>query len=114
MDRIGQETCVEFPSLSIHREQLITLAQTRNRIIHFGFTPKDTVECARLLLSDGFPFLIDGYRVSFGIDLWTDLAPELGRFLRLALVLYAEHLDAPSPHHWFAALGQYIGQSTKY
>ncbi|HEV7925423.1 MAG TPA: hypothetical protein VGR14_08715 [Verrucomicrobiae bacterium] len=58
------------------RNKLHTFRKTRNRIAHYGFSPKDDEECARLLLETGLPFLNRCYRELFDFYLdWQDIRP---------------------------------------
>src|SRR5262245_36279364 len=50
--------------------------ETRNRIVHYGFSPRDEEEAATLLLQTGFPFLRACYREFFRFDLARGLANE--------------------------------------
>ena len=56
------------------RSKLHTFRKTRNRIAHYGFSPKDDEVCARLLLETGLPFLNRCYRELFDFYLdWQDI-----------------------------------------
>lgn len=51
--------------------------QTRNRIVHYGYSPKDDEECARQLLRTGIPFLEKLYIALFDFYLlWQSLLPK--------------------------------------
>jgi hypothetical protein len=63
------------------RNKLHAFRKTRNRIAHFGFSPKDDEECARLLLETGLPFLNRCYRELFDFYLdWQDIRPGNNNF----------------------------------
>lgn len=56
------------------QDRLTEFREARNRIVHYGFSPKDDAECARLLLGVGLPFLSGCYRELFGFCLdWRDI-----------------------------------------
>jgi hypothetical protein len=58
--------------------------KTRNRIVHYGFSPHDDQECGRLLLETGLPFLVALYRELFGFHLnWHDVRPGITDFMQL-------------------------------
>ncbi len=58
--------------------------RTRNRLIHYGFSPKDDEKCAALLLKTGLPFLKDCYHEFFDFYLdWRDISPSIDKFINL-------------------------------
>jgi hypothetical protein len=66
------------------RAKLDGLRQTRNRIVHYGFSPKDDRKCGRLLVETGLPFLAALYRELFGFHLnWRDARPGATDFMQL-------------------------------
>ena len=50
-------------------KKLTDLRQTRNRIVHYGFSPTDDEKCVRLLMLTGLPFLKRCYEDLFGFYL---------------------------------------------
>jgi len=73
------------PSLmQFDRDLIDGLRRTRNRIVHYGFSPHDDQECGRLLLETGIPFLVALYRELFGFHLnWHDARPGITDFMQL-------------------------------
>ena len=66
------------------RANLDSLRQTRNRIVHYGFSPHDDQECGRLLVETGLPFLTALYRELFAFHLnWRDTRPGVRDFTQL-------------------------------
>lgn len=56
--------------------KLWVFRDTRNRIAHYGFSPKDDQACAVLLFETGLPFLTLCYRELFDFYLdWRDIRP---------------------------------------
>ena len=51
----------------------------RNRIGHYGFSPRDDEETGTLLLQIGLPFLSACYREFFNFDLLSGLVVEFGK-----------------------------------
>lgn len=84
------------------------LRTTRNRIAHFGFSPKDDDLAAELLLRIGFPAFLTLQLAFFGFDVSSSLLPELSSQLRLALEQFTP--SGPSTHarNYFAAVGHQI------
>lgn len=73
-----------------NRASLDRFCTKRNRIAHYGFSPKDDSECARLLLETGLPFLSRCYLELFGFRLEAaGLLPELAAHLRVAFRVYS-------------------------
>lgn len=68
----------------------------RNRIAHFGFSPRDDDEAAMLLLKTGFPFLMDCYRRFFDFDLELGLDPRIARQLTIATEAFSQ---VPEPRY---------------
>ena len=67
-------------------DKLDEFRQTRNRITHFGYSPKDDEKCAALLLETGFPFLELCYREFFDFYLdWREIVPAIKEFSDLSL-----------------------------
>jgi hypothetical protein len=67
------------------KEKLKQFRETRNRIVHYGFSPHDDEECGRLLLETGLPFLTALYQELFGFHLnWRDARPGIEDFMQLS------------------------------
>jgi len=83
---------------------------TRNRIVHYGFSPRDDEETAILLLRTGFRFLGACYKEFFDFDLQDGLVVELGEQYAIALDVYERAKDIPALHlsYCFSALGHLI------
>jgi hypothetical protein len=57
-------------------QKIACCRQTRNRIIHYGFTPRDDEECARRILQTAIPFYEQLLTVCFGYWLtWQSAMP---------------------------------------
>jgi hypothetical protein len=66
------------------RADLDNLRQTRNRIVHYGFSPHDDQECGRFLLETGLLFLTALYRELFAFHLnWRDARTGVTDFMQL-------------------------------
>lgn len=67
------------------RSKIDDFRRTRNRIVHYGFSPKDDRECCQQLVETGLPFLCSLYSELFDFFLnWHDLQPELTDFMQLS------------------------------
>lgn len=75
----------QLPELKrFDRAALDHLRMTRNQIVHYGFSPQDDQECARLLVETGFPFVSALYKECFAFHLrWHDVRPGLTEFSQL-------------------------------
>lgn len=81
----------DVPALAaVPQQRVDDLRETRNRIVHYGFSPKDDAASAGLLLDVAVPMLTDAYRGFFNFDLVDSLIVELGAQLRLALNAYGK------------------------
>ena len=68
--KLIQEIRKLSPSLRLFDEtKLDRFRDTRNRVVHYGYTPKDDEVCAVQLLETGFPFLEKCYSELFGFAL---------------------------------------------
>ncbi len=68
--KLIQEIRQLCPSLRLFDEtKLDRFRDTRNRVVHYGYTPKDDEVCAVELLETGFPFLEKCYSELFGFGL---------------------------------------------
>jgi len=115
-DRIGASqlyatACQPYPALaSWDGADLDRLRFSRNRIVHYGFSPADDHESAALLLSAGYPFLTACYRAFFGFELEDGLAADIGEHLGVAVQVYLMARDTPNLGlvYCFRALGHRI------
>src|SRR5205823_12057128 len=84
--------------------------RTRNRIVHFGFSPADDSITAGLLLGGALPLLEAVYAGYFSFDLLPSLAPEFERQLRATLGFFDQTKADPAfPFEvCFVALGHSI------
>ena len=75
----------QFPELNnFDAEKIVALRDKRNRLVHYGFSPKDDPDCAVLLLEVGIPFLNLCYQVMFDFYLnWQDIRPGVDDFMIL-------------------------------
>jgi hypothetical protein len=96
--------------LSFPPDQLETFRFTRNRIVHYGFSPRDDEESAILLLQIGFPFLSACYKEFFSFDLQDGLAVEFGDQLAIALDVFERATNIPNQHcsYCLSALGHLV------
>lgn len=131
-ERLLKEIRSRFVALRAFDEsKLSAFRRTRNRLVHFGFSPKDDEECALLLLETGFPFLSLLYIELFDFFLdWREirpgttsflslsseemakagLLPEVAQQLSYAREVYgrARHLAQPEYVYCFSGLSHYI------
>ena len=73
---------------SFDTAELDRFRNTRNRIVHYGFIPRDEEEAAVLLLRTGIPFFEACNREFFGFEVVDGLVVEFGENLRIALSTY--------------------------
>ncbi len=105
-EKLFKQVATVHPALSSFNEQdLKSFRFTRNRIMHYGFSPRDDEETATLLLKIGFPFLMACYKEFFNFDLLDDIAVEFGRQLRIALDVYQQAKDIPDLKLSYCFLG---------
>ena len=85
LEELLDEAWGNSPALrSFSKSKLAAFRKTRNRILHYGHSPKDDDECARLLLEAGLPFLKACYAHLFDIHLdWHDIRPGAENFMQL-------------------------------
>ena len=83
---------------SFDERDLRAFRHSRNRIAHYGFSPRDDATTARLLLKTGFPFLRKCYLEFFGFDLVDGLCVEYGENFRIALDTYQKAKGIPDLH----------------
>lgn len=77
LQRIGGK--VRFSDVALNE-----VRATRNRLVHYGYSPRDDDVCAALLLETGLPYLSLLYRKLFNIYLdWRDIRPGLADFSQL-------------------------------
>lgn len=74
-----------FPILNEHGQTNIKVfREARNRIVHYGFSPKDDRVCAGHLVETGLPFLCALYRELFDFYVnWHEIQPECSDFMQL-------------------------------
>lgn len=100
---------------SFSKDSLDALRQTRNRIVHYGFSPKDDRLTVALLLSTGIPFLRDCYDGFFDFVLDDALLIEFGDHLRIAGEVFERVKMRPDldPVYCLRALGHLLRWSVK-
>jgi hypothetical protein len=81
------------------KDALDHFRKARNRITHYGFSPKDDPESVGLLIEVGFPFLGLCFRHLHGFDLWEGLEQDFVAQFEVAQRVYerakgVEDLDA--------------------
>jgi hypothetical protein len=106
-----------YPALSSFDDNdLTSLRNTRNRIAHHGFSPRDDDVTATLLLKTGLPFLSACYKEFFDFDLLDGLAVEYGEQLRIALDVYQLAKDIPDLQltYCFSAFSHLIRWSVRH
>jgi len=110
-DALGQGY---LPS-GISEADLNVLRETRNRIVHEGYSPKDDDIAAGLFLKTGLPFLSTCYSALFNFDLVDSLAEEFGKQIKIAKSAFdnAKERDALDASHWLRALGHLIRWSLR-
>jgi hypothetical protein len=88
---------------------------TRNRIVHYGFSPRDDETTAILLLKTGLPFLEACYREFFGFDLHSGLARVFAEQLAITLRVYqrAKNLQEARFSFCFSAFSHLIRWSVR-
>jgi len=111
-----RQAAVAKPGLTlfVRSGDLTTLTRRRDKIAHFGFTPRDDRECAQLLLKTGIPYLAACYREFFEFDLVGSINSELGNHLALALDVYQKVQKAiTAPELCFSAVSAWVRESMK-
>ena len=100
---------------SFDKGELESFRWTRNRIVHYGFSPRDDEETAVLLLKTGLRFTILCYREFFNFDLLTGLAAEFGQHLGIALDVYQRAKGIPGLQlsYCFLAFGKLVRWSVR-
>jgi hypothetical protein len=95
---------------SFSESQLERFRHSRNRIVHYGFSPQDDEKTAALLLDTGFSFLSACYQEFFGFDLKKALEREIVDQLWIALDVYqrAKLLAGFRASSCFSAFGHLI------
>jgi hypothetical protein len=107
------------PSLRLFdKTKLEDFRETRNRVVHYGYTPKDDEVCAAQLLETGFPFLEKCYSELFGFDLMSKpsngrtvgLEPKVREQYRVCREVYrrARELRGISYRYCFDSLAHYV------
>lgn len=99
---------------SFSKDSLDGLRRTRNRIVHYGFSPKDD-RLTVTLLSTGIPFLRACYEDFFGFVLDDSLLIEFGNHLHIAGEVFEKVKLRPDldPVYCFRALAHLLRWSVK-
>lgn len=100
-----------YPALlSFNNIDLDNFRENRNRITHYGFSPKDDEETAVLLLKTGLPFLIECLKEFFDFDLMVGLITEISKHLDVALKVFkkVENTDSQNLKYCFSAFAHLI------
>lgn len=91
-----------YPALSsFDDDELKSFRFTRNRIVHYGFSPRDDEETAAFLLKTGFNFLSACYREFFQFDLQNGLLPDFAEQLRISMEVYDRVRGENDLHHTY-------------
>lgn len=104
------------PALSSFDDrELESFRFTRNRIVHYGFSPCDDEETVVLLLKTGFRFLSACYKEFFSFDLLGSLHGDFGDQLGIALSVYekAKGMEGLRFSYCFLAFGHLIRWSAR-
>lgn len=82
--------------LGVFPKQLLDeFTETRNRITHSGFSPKDDSEAIRLLIEVGFPFLALSLQHLYSFDLWDAILQDYSKQIRIATSVFHRAAKAP-------------------
>jgi hypothetical protein len=111
LEELLSEAQNTYPGLrAFPKDDLDSFRKTRNRVIHYGFSPKDDEETAGLLLGVGFRFLDQCYREFFGFTLREGLFPAHYEQLTIALEVYdkAKNISDLDHTYCFQAFGHLI------
>jgi hypothetical protein len=100
----------QSPSLSsFPQSELDTFRQTRNRIVHKGFSPKDDSESAELLIRVGFPFAASCLHQLHSFDLMDSLIVEHAYHLEIARRVYEKARSLAGEFTYcFRSFGHYL------
>jgi hypothetical protein len=100
----------QSPSLrTFPQSELDTFRQTRNRIVHKGFSPKDDSESVELLIRVGFPFAASCLHQLHGFDLVDSLIVEYAHHLEIAKRVYERAKGlAQEFTYCFRSFGHYL------
>jgi hypothetical protein len=115
-DKLYKTASSRYSALSaFDLSELETFRFSRNRIVHYGFSPRDDEETARLLLRTGYPFLMACYKEFFGFDLVDGLLVEFGEQFNIALDVYTKAKDLPQLNvsYCFRAFGHLVRWSIR-
>ena len=98
-----------------HEPDLENFRTTRNRMVHYGFSPKDDHVAASLLLRVGFRFLNSCYTEFFDFTLETGLLAEFYERLMTAQRVHhrAQHVPDVGLSYCFIAFGHYVRWSLR-
>jgi hypothetical protein len=106
----------QYPALSsFGDDDLKSLRDTRNRIAHYGFSPRDDEATAAILLGIGLPFMRACFKEFFDFELLDGLVEEFGEQLRIALNAYQMAKETPGfrCREYFSAIGHLIRWSVR-
>jgi transcription elongation factor Elf1 len=101
----------DVPAIEALPQDLVDrLRHTRNRIVHYGFSPQDDDLTAALTLEVGMPLLAAAYRGFFGFGLDEALVVEIGDLLRTTRIVFDRVRSEPNVRvsGCFDALGHSI------
>jgi hypothetical protein len=87
------------------RSVLKAMRDGRNRIVHFGFSPKDDDTSVELILKAGLPYLRECLNTFMDIDLYDSLFQEFAGQLRTAEKAYALIRNSPNIPTYYCLLG---------
>jgi hypothetical protein len=105
-----------FKALALFDEsELESFRFTRNRFVHYGYSPQDDEESAVLLLKTGYPFLVACYKQFFGFDTFDGLVGEFSEQFGIAVDIYAKANSTSGLHftYCFLAFGHLIRWSVR-
>jgi hypothetical protein len=89
--------------------ELNAFRQTRNRIVHKGFSPKDDNESAELLIKVGLPFATSCLQQLYGFDLMDSLIVEYAYHLEIAKRVYEKARSLAGEFTYcFRSFGHYL------
>lgn len=102
-------TATSSPPCPVSWSDLDDLRDTRNRVAHRGYSPRDNQVCADLLLRTGYPFALWLYETAFGLDFMRILYPRIREHLQVALKVYPRlRDDGADADTAFVALGHLL------
>lgn len=115
-NKLYKKAINHFQGLSSFNEaDLESLRFTRNRFVHYGFSPKDDEESAVLLLETAYPLLVACYKEFFGFDIFNGLEVELGEQFGIVFDVFTKAKGISNLHftYCFLAFGHLIHWSVR-